>query len=89
MSAVHAPPPIDGIEARLTHPCCASSCWRSRGSSAMADGRIHDAESALFAELAERLSVGVDRARGDPRGDRPAAHLIAGQRRAMARTMAA
>ncbi len=63
VSAVHSPPPIDGIEARLTHPVLRELILALAWELAMADGRIHDAESALFAELAERLSVGADRAR--------------------------
>lgn len=61
--AVHTPPPIDGIESRLTHPVLRELILALAWELAMVDGRIHEAESALFADLAARLSIDPERAR--------------------------
>lgn len=63
VNAVHEPPPLDGIEERLTHPTLRELMLAFAWELAMADGRIDRAESALFDELAERLAIAHERAR--------------------------
>lgn len=62
VEALSAPPSLDGLEARLTHPVLRelllSLAWRTAG----ADGHIADEERRFFDDLARRLDVPPDRA---------------------------
>lgn len=60
--SVHEPPPIDGIEDRLTHPVLRELMLALAWELALVDGRIESEESALFADLARRLGVSDERA---------------------------
>jgi tellurite resistance protein len=62
VAAVHKPPPIDGVEERLTHPVLRELMLALAWELAMVDGRIHDEERALFTTLADRLGIDAERA---------------------------
>lgn len=63
VAAVHEPPPLEGIEARLTQPVLRELMLALAWELALADGRVDEAESAFYGELARRL--GIDPARAD------------------------
>ena len=60
--SVHEPPPIDGIEHRLTSPVLRELMLALAWELALVDGRIEPAESELYSDLAKRLGVPNDRA---------------------------
>lgn len=62
VTAVHEPPPIEGVEKRLTHPVLRELMLALAWELAMADGRVDGAERALHADLAARLDVDDARA---------------------------
>jgi uncharacterized membrane protein YebE (DUF533 family) len=62
VESVHTPPPIDGIEERLTSPVLRELMLALAWELAMVDGRVSDEETALYADLAKRLAVSTERA---------------------------
>jgi tellurite resistance protein len=63
VEAVHVPPPIDGVEERLTHPVLRELMLALAWELALSDGRVDQAEEDLFDGLAKRLDVKRARAR--------------------------
>ena len=63
VQAVHAPPALDGVEKRLTHPVLRELILALAWELALADGRIDTAEERFYGELARRLDVDPARAR--------------------------
>lgn len=62
VAAVHEPPAIEGIETRLTQPVLRELMLALAWELALADGRVDEAESAFYGELAERLAIDPERA---------------------------
>lgn len=62
VAAVHEPPPIEGLEERLTHPVLRELILALAWELALADGRVDSAEERFYRALARRLRVPDDRA---------------------------
>jgi tellurite resistance protein len=62
VQAVHEPPSLDGVEARLTHPILRELLLALAWELAQADGRVDDAEKEGYAELTRRLGISHERA---------------------------
>ncbi|HJL20249.1 MAG TPA: DUF533 domain-containing protein [Sandaracinaceae bacterium LLY-WYZ-13_1] len=62
VQAVHEPPTLDHVEARLTHPVLRELILALAWELALADGRVDDAEGRFFDRLARRLDVAPERA---------------------------
>ncbi len=63
VASIHSPPPLVGIEARLTHPILRELMLALAWELALCDTRIHGAETELYDALASRLAI--ERARAE------------------------
>ena len=62
VDAIHAPPPLDGLEERLTQPVLRELMMALAWELALSDGHVDESESHLFGELANRFKVSRERA---------------------------
>ncbi len=62
VAAIDAPPPLDGIEERLTHPVPRELIMALAWELALSDGTVDAEEEALFLRMATRLDVSMNRA---------------------------
>ena len=62
VEAIHTPPPIDGVEDRLTQPVLRELMLTLAWELALSDGHVDDTESALFSDLAKRFGIDRERA---------------------------